>query len=93
MKLFVSILTLVLLCSCTPCEHEHTYEPCRDYFIKWNQAGWGAGESSHIYDYELKDNCVIIKEGEMCFNCGAITGFTTRTICGSFEIKEIHWCP
>jgi hypothetical protein len=75
---------------CKPCEHKEVFDSCSAYQIEWTE-GFRT-DFENIYDYKINGNCATIKEAVVCFECGAVTGFTQRQICGSFQVREHTYC-
>jgi hypothetical protein len=89
---FASLLLAVVLQSCSfePCKHENIYENCSKYEIEWSEGF--RQDFENIYDYKIEGNCATITEGEVCFRCGSVIGFTQRQICGSFRVRNHTYC-
>lgn len=87
---YAMLAALIQSCSFEPCKHEHIYDNCSTYQIEWSEGFRQNFEN--IYDYKIDGNCATITEGEVCFRCGSVTGFTERQICGSFRVRSHTYC-
>ena len=87
---YAMLATVLRSCSFEPCKHENIYDNCSTYQIEWSEGFSRYFEN--IYDYKIEGNCATITEGEVCFRCGAVIGFTQRKICGSFSLRSHTYC-